>query len=119
MKPRICPECQKAFYPPPDERGVLCSHCGHILYEARDGTRVRPSNRSLSFTLTLPGAQVEASIKDYSPSGLRITYSGAEMDIDSILNVDIDELGIHAPARAVWTKRISSSSFSAGLRLLN
>jgi DNA-directed RNA polymerase subunit RPC12/RpoP len=119
MELRICPVCNKAFYSSSDRDGVLCTHCGYVLYEVRVGARVELNPRSLCFTLSLSGEEVRASLKDYSPSGLRIIYSGKTMPVDTVCNVDIDELGIHAVARTVWSKKISSSSVSAGLRLIN
>lgn len=115
MELRVCPECNKAFYARRVGEIVACPHCGFILYDRRRKKRVR---RELAFYLSMEGRVVQATLRDYSKDGLRIAYEGKAPRPDTVLDISIDELDIHRHAQPVWSKKMSKSTVSAGLKLL-
>ena len=115
MELRVCPECNKAFYALHDSEVVACPHCGFILHDRRRNKRM---HKELEFAFSAGGKTVTAKLQDYSLNGMKIAYTGAALDVESLLDIDIDEINIHGKARAVWTKKVSKSVASIGLKLL-
>jgi len=115
MELRVCPECRKAFYAPPEGTHLLCPHCGFALLDRRDETR---TIKDVDFHLVLGSTEIQARLKDLSRGGFRAEYSGRSLELDALLRVDIEGLGIHQTARTVWSKRISKSRYSSGFKFL-
>jgi len=109
---RICPQCHKAFYKANDKASIRCNHCGYVLLERRGAQRIK---KELVFYLCSGKKEIPARLKDYSEGGLRATYPGSVIHT-KVIKVNIDELNIHRRAQAVWTKRVSRSVYSIGLR---
>lgn len=113
---RICPECKKAFYVPVKVDRVRCHHCHFTIYMGRNSERI---TNELEFTLTLRNEKIRARLRDYSREGIGIFLDGKNtLNVGVVVNVDIDEVNIHRPARAVWIRKKSRSVSSAGLQLL-
>jgi len=115
MELRVCPECEKAFYSPPDGDFLSCPHCGFVLFDRRGGQRVR---REAESVLSIRGRKLRATLKDYSTGGARVEYSGPDLERDTVIELYVDDLDIHARAVAVWTKKASGDVKYAGFRLL-
>ncbi|HXI09382.1 MAG TPA: PilZ domain-containing protein [Thermodesulfobacteriota bacterium] len=115
MELRVCPECNKAFYARRAGEVVACPHCGFVLYDRRRKKRVL---RELAFYFSMEGRVVQATLRDYSKDGLRIAYEGDALRPDAVIDISIDELDIHRHAQPVWSKKMSKSTVSAGLKLL-
>jgi len=115
MELRVCPECDKAFYSPHDSEVVACPHCGFVLHDRR---RARRIHRELDCRFLLEGRVVSAILQDYSANGLRMVYEGQALEADTLLDVEVEGLAVHRPARTVWSVKISKAKASAGLRLL-
>lgn len=97
---RVCPKCARAFYAL-GGGSVACTFCGAPVAERRGGDRVRTK---VQFLMNMMNNLVPAKVKDYSGSGLMLSYSGKPLDIDSIVELDISELAIKVKARAVWSR---------------
>lgn len=110
---RVCPECGKAFYAPVDR--AVCPHCRYVFLERRYKGRIK---KELAFTVSLEGKKLPARLEDYSENGIKMVYKGAGLEVDTVLHVNIDEMDLHRNARAVWTKKLSKSLSSSGLKLL-
>lgn len=115
MEIRVCPECDKAFYSPRVSDVVACSHCGFIMFDRRGSKRV---HKEFDCRFLLDGQVVSARLQDYSADGLRMVYTGKALKADTVLDVEVEGLDVHRPARTVWSMKISRHSASAGLRLL-
>jgi len=120
MEIRVCPECNKAFYASSDTDMLVCTYCGHVLYDGksakRSGKRVR---KDLKFRMSVKSGTLPAKLIDYSSGGLKAVYKGSQIEADTILEVDIDELKIHTAARAIWTHRVSKDLYESGFKFLN
>jgi len=112
---RICPQCAKAFYMPIDDKRVVCIYCGYVLFDGRGAQR---TEKEVSFTISLEGENIATKLEDYSEDGLKIVCRGHAIEKDTFVNIDIKALGIHKIAKAIWSKKVSRSLFSAGLKLL-
>lgn len=115
MELRVCPECNKALYSLHDSDVVACPHCGFVLHDRRGALRIK---KEINFTISLEGEDVPVKLVDYSAGGLKIVCKGRHIKTDTFLDVDIDALGIHKTAKAVWTKKAPGSSSSVGLKLV-
>ncbi len=115
MEIRVCPECNKAFYALRETDTLVCHYCGFVIFDQRSRQRLLAD---FDFNLTLLGHNVRAKLKDYSETGARIVYKGKLISEDTVLNLVIDELGIEATAKAMWSKRIAKDTYSYGLELL-
>lgn len=115
MELRVCPECNKAFYSLHDSEVVACPHCGFILHDRRRTKRV---TKEIDCCFSVEGELVRAKLQDYSKDGLRVVYSGHALGVDTVFDVEVEDLDVHRPAKAVWAKKISKSQFSVGLKLL-
>ncbi|MBE9528310.1 MAG: hypothetical protein IME99_03625 [Proteobacteria bacterium] len=115
MEIRICPECNKAFYALKETDTLVCHYCGFVIFDQRGKQRLVAN---FDFNFTLHGHKVRAKLKDYSETGARIVYKGRLLTEDTVLNLVIDELGIEATAKTMWSKRIAKDTYSYGLELL-
>lgn len=113
MEIRVCPDCDKAFYALRDAIHLVCHHCGYMLLDRRSNDRTASN---LDFTFTYRGKSIKARLKDYSESGLRILYRGRALQVESVLDIKLNKLGIHSTAKAVWTGSVSRSLYSSGFR---
>ena len=111
---RVCPECDKVFYFDSKEGSPPCPHCGHFFNKRRK-ERVKTM---VGFTFYFDGSVRSATIEDYSSDGAMITYIGETLPLDSIVDVNVDELNLRRPARAVWSKKIDRSVAATGLMFL-
>lgn len=98
-----------------DSDVVACPHCGQILHDRRNKERIK---KELEFTFFFKGEGQSARLSDYSEGGVKMVYEGKPLEVDTVLDVEIKELDIRRPARTVWSKKLSNSSASTGLRLL-
>ena len=112
---RICPHCEKAFYTPVEDKRVVCLYCGYVLFDRRGALRTQ---KEVDFTISLNGTDVPVKLKDYSDDGLKIVCEGRDIKTDTFLDVDIKPLGIHKIAKTIWSKKVSESLSSIGLKLL-
>jgi len=115
MEIRVCPECDRAFYSLRSSDVVACSHCGFVLFDRRGAKRV---HKEFDCRFLLAGQVVRAKLQDYSADGLRMVYTGQALEANTVLDVEVDGLDVHRPAKTVWSMKISKDSASAGLRLL-
>jgi len=112
---RICPHCEKVFYTPVEDKRVVCIYCGYVLFDRRGAQR---TEKEVNFTISVEGEKIPTRLKDYSADGLKIVCRGNAIKADTFLDIDIKALGIHKIAKAIWSKKVSRSLFSAGLKLL-
>jgi Zn-finger nucleic acid-binding protein len=110
---RVCPKCQKVFFELKDEEFQYCPHCGFYLMDRRDRTRIK---KEVEFEITLRGAKIKARLKDYSAFGIKMEANGRVLKVNTILDIDIDELKIHRTAKAVWTEKIGGKRSLSGLK---
>jgi hypothetical protein len=115
MEIRVCPDCDKAFYALRDAIHLVCHHCGYMLLDRRSKDR---TICNLDFTFTYGGKSIKARLKDYSESGLRVLYRGRSLQVDSVLDIKLDGLGIHSAAKAVWTSSASRAVYSSGFKFI-
>ncbi len=115
MELRVCPECDRVFYSLHDSDVVACPHCGFILHDRRGALRTK---KEINFTISLEGENIPVKLIDYSVDGLKIVCKGRDIKTDTFLDVDIKALGIHKTAKTVWSKKVSGSLSSVGLKLL-
>lgn len=115
MEFRVCPECSKAFYSSPEADYLSCPHCGCVLFDRRGGQRIV---REAETVLRIRGRRLRATLKDYSTGGMKVEYTGPELERDAVIELDVDELDIHARAEIVWTGKASGDVKYAGFRLL-
>jgi len=97
---RVCPKCARAFYAFGSD-SVACTFCGVPVAERRTGDRVRTK---IQFLMNMIDHLVPAKVQDYSKRGLMLAYDGKPLNINSIVDLDISELGLKVKARAVWSK---------------
>jgi hypothetical protein len=116
MEIRVCPQCNKAFYASPDAECLVCSHCGHVIYDRRRKERVE---KELDFNIPFKGRPLPAKLMDYSEGGLKAVYKGGLLKVDTVFDLDIGELDIHAEVKTVWTKKVSKSVYASGFKFLN
>lgn len=114
MQLRVCPQCYKAFYISRERDAIACQHCGHIFSERRRFGRVRDE---FEIILKFNGSEISARAIDYSEAGAGIIYSGDSLEADTILDINIG-MDVRRPARMVWSRQVSRSLVSAGLKLL-
>jgi hypothetical protein len=115
MEIRVCPECNKAYYTAAVEYRPPCPHCGHVLLDRRTQERTITA-KDLSFFIE--GTERSATLIDLSKDGGKIIYDGESFPANTTLDINIDELNIHRTARAVWTKELTGSKVTAGLKFL-
>lgn len=115
MEIRVCPNCGKAFYAPRDGEQVLCLHCGFLLYDRRSTGR---SQKEVGVFFYLRGIRHSATLKDYSTGGAGLEYGGKGLEVDTIVDIDIEELGVHMHAITVWSRKVSGSRYASGLKYL-
>lgn len=110
------------------EEGHPCSHCGYIALK-----RVRRSAALLSddkrrqarvetyvdFTFSIGGVMKKAKMIDYSEGGVRIVYHGEPVPVNSVLDLNINKPDTQGATRAVWTKKLSITMNSTGLKFKN
>lgn len=116
VEPRVCPHCKKAFYAHAEGGRVKCFHCGYVLHDRRNVRRFR---REVDFLFYYKGARYSASLMDYSHGGISMAYKGLALTKNEALEIDIDELNIHARAKTVWSKRLPGSISVSGLKLVS
>lgn len=114
MQIRVCPECYKAFYMAVYDDCVICPYCGHLFCERRIQERTR-KQEPISFSLN--GSHTLCVTTDYSDDGAGIVYKGGFVEPDTIVAVCMG-YGARRNAKTVWSKKVSRSIVSAGLRLL-
>lgn len=126
MALRVCPKCEKAFYLFTEEKVSSCPHCGFRVFKNKDRRteihNLRAQERletNIDFNFSLGGVVKTAKVTDYSEKGARIVYKGPPLPVDSTLALNIDELSIKSTANAVWTKKLSITMNSTGLRFRN
>lgn len=112
---RICPKCIKVFYASTGAENLSCPYCGYVLLDRR---RMDRTEAGFDVVFTLGEERIAARLENYSDGGVRIVYSGAPILEDIVLGVDIDGLEIHGHARAIWSKQVSGSTFTSGLKLI-
>lgn len=110
---RICPSCGKAFIWFV-ETPLMCPFCGYLHHENRGERRIA-SHRT--FILRVGRKGRTAHLLDYSPSGLRLS-SQERIGMDTLVSIDIEELGIHRPARAVWSESLSPGLAMTGFKFI-
>ena len=110
---RVCPRCLKAFYAHAGQ-DIACPKCGYVFFERRYGDRV---GLEFDFVITLQGRTIAARLKDYSDGGIKMVYKGAAIGKDTVVDLDIEEIGLHQRAKAVWSGSLHGST-STGLAFL-
>lgn len=114
---RVCPECNKAFFKGLDREYAVCSHCRYVLWDQRGEDR---TEGEMEASFSIDGREVAARVTDFSSSGLKIVFSGIPepMPDSTVLNMNVDELGLHQPAETVWQQKADNESAVIGLKLL-
>ncbi len=112
---RVCPNCNKVFYASTGAESLSCPHCGYVLLDRRGLERIEAD---MEIAFTLGDERMKARLENYSDGGVRIIYSGGPIAEDAVLGVDIEGLDIHGQARAVWSKKVSASTYASGLKLI-
>jgi DNA-directed RNA polymerase subunit RPC12/RpoP len=122
MTLRVCPKCEKAFYIFTEEKLPTCPHCGFRAFKRTEIHGQRAHERletNIDFNFSFGGVVKTAKVTDYSESGARIVYKGPQLPVDSTLDLNIEELSIKSTAKAIWTKKLSITMNSTGLRFKN
>ncbi len=114
---RVCPECNKAFFKGLDRGYAICSHCRYVLWDQRGEERTEGEIEASFF---IEGREVPARVTDFSPSGLKVVFASLlePLPDSAILDVNVDELGLHQPAKRVWQAKAGNKAVAAGLKLL-
>jgi len=112
---RFCPDCNKAFYARMDGLHTTCLHCGYIILDRRDRKRVASE---INLVCQIGRRNFMACLTDYSGCGLRISYKGKGIKRDTLLTLNIEELGLSCTARAVWTVNVAGQGVLSGLNIL-
>jgi hypothetical protein len=112
MEIRVCPKCSRAFYAHSDGESVSCPGCGYFLLDRRYNERV---GKELDFTFLLNGERRMARLKDYSGTGIRMSYGGAALALDAAMDIEIGEINMRGAGKAVWTVGREGSLFSSGV----
>lgn len=112
MEFRLCPFCSKAFYADHEKEYITCPHCDYRFLDRRAADRVE---KDIGCTFKTTSKRRPARLKDYSETGIRMQYKGRPLKADTIIGVEIDELNMTGPAKAVWSKKESDKVSSSGL----
>jgi len=112
---RICPRCIKVFFAFTEAESLACPYCGYVLLDRRAMDRIEAG---MDVVFTLGEEKIPARLQNYSDGGVRIVYSGAPLKEDIVLGVDIDGIEVHGYARAVWSKQVSGTTYTSGLKLI-
>ncbi len=112
---RVCPSCDRAFYTISREYCPSCPYCRYVLADRRTHERIRTS---VEFSFSNGGPDREATLIDFSTTGARIIYQGQSLPVNMIININIDEVNIHGPAKVVWSQELNLMLSQTGLRLL-
>ncbi|MBZ0220431.1 MAG: hypothetical protein K8I01_08390 [Candidatus Methylomirabilis sp.] len=110
---RVCPSCGKAFIWFV-ETPLACPYCGYLHHEKRGENRTALER---TFELRLGGKVFPADLLDYSPSGVRLSCP-ERIGTDTLVSINITELGIHRSARAVWALSLSPGVAIAGFKFI-
>ncbi len=70
-----------------------------------------------TFELKLGKKTLTADLLDYSASGVRLSCP-ERIGTDTLVSIDITELGIHRSARAVWTMPLLPGVAMAGFKFI-
>lgn len=124
MAIRVCPKCIRAFYILSEKNISPCPHCGYVPQSRSRNkqTLIKRSCRRLETNIDLAfsveGVHKAAKMTDYSESGARIVYHGDPVPVNSLITLDINMPGIDIPkdANAVWTKKVTFSINTTGLK---
>ena len=114
---RVCPECNKAFFKGLDRGYAICSHCRYVLWDQRGEERTEGEIEASFF---IEGREVPVRLADFSSSGLKVVFASLleSLPDSAILDVNVDELGLHQPAETVWQKKAGKKAVVVGLKLL-
>ncbi len=112
---RICPRCIKVFFALTEAESLACPYCGYVLLDRRVMDRIEAG---MDVVFTLGDEKIQARLQNYSDGGVRIVYSGVPLKEDIVLGVDIDGIEVHGYARAVWSKQVSDTTYTSGLKLI-
>lgn len=110
---RVCPSCGKAFIWFV-ETPLSCPYCGYLPRDKRGEGRTALER---TFELKLGKKKFTANLLDYSASGVRLSCP-ERIGMDTLVSIDITELGIHRSARAVWTLSILPGVAMAGFEFI-
>lgn len=116
MDMRICPDCNKAFYFLKDQKPYSCTHCGYFFVDKRQHKRIE---KSAGCVFIYEGIKREGVTKDYSFGGACIEFIGEPISEDTFLDFESNTLGLHVPARAVWSVSMPSKGILMGLKFLS
>ncbi|VAX21824.1 hypothetical protein MNBD_NITROSPINAE01-249 [hydrothermal vent metagenome] len=114
IKLNLCPECNRAFFAIQAEFRPPCNHCGYSLIDHRLEPRI---NIDIGFTVNAKNEMIYSILRDYSDSGARIAYEGKPLPVNSTMDINLEEPGIHRQGRAVWSKAINGSISQTGFKL--
>ncbi len=112
---RVCPNCARVFFAAKEAKSLSCPHCGYVLLERR---RLERREAAMDMIVTLGDVKMAAHIENYSDGGIRMSYGGSPISKETVLGVDVEGLKIHGNALAVWTRKVSGSTYASGLRLI-
>ena len=112
METRICPKCNKVFYSARVGGLSSCPHCRYKLFNGRCEERTRTI---LESAFAFGRMKRAATMIDYSRNGARIIYQGESLPVNTIIELQVDELKIQRSAKVVWTKNEKLKS-ATGLR---
>jgi len=114
---RVCPECNKAFYKGLDREYAMCSHCRYVLWDQRGEKR---TEREIETSFLFEGRELPVKVTDFSASGLQVVFADPlELPPDrAVMDVNVDELGLHRPAETVWLKKTDQEVAVAGLKFM-
>ena len=126
MPIRVCPKCVRAFYLLSEKNISPCPHCGYVPHSKsrksgqqmliKRSSRRRETDIDLAFSFD--GVQNAAKMTDYSESGARIVYHGDPVPVNSHITLDISASEIEIPkdANVVWTRKLSMTINTTGLK---
>lgn len=120
METRICPNCKRVFYVTNEVSYFpVCYYCGHALSEKRWQERI-PAE--IDFAFHFGDENWSATLVDFSKSGARIAYAYESKSLlaGNIIDINVDKIGIHTNAMAVWTKKQESGAkVETGLKFIH
>ena len=115
MDIRVCPNCDKVFYVLREDELLRCTHCEFALLERRERGRERAVK---DIALTLEDECLKARLQDYSSGGLRATYRGSMLNVETEVFVALDPAQTRRRAVTLWSKKKSGGCFESGFRFI-
>lgn len=112
---RVCPECEKAFYAAEVLPPLSCPFCACFFENKRRDKRI---GCEAGLTFRFMDRSRPGRLKDYSENGLRMLYAGKMLKAGSVVEVELGAENTSECAVAVWSRRLSPTVFSSGLKRL-